>query len=186
MDIEVKTTELPGVLEIKPAAFEDDRGIFFESYSKLRFARAGLDIDFVQDNHSRSVAGVVRGLHFQNQLAPQWRLVRCTRGEILDVVVDIRKSSPTFGKWIGVTLTAASRNQLLIPPAFAHGFAVLSEAAEVQYKCSNFHNPQADSVLSWNDPTVGVEWPFATPILSVKDSTKGMSLQTYLEGTPFD
>lgn len=186
MDIQIEKTELSGVLLVKPAAFEDERGFFFESYSKRRFSAAGLDIDFVQDNHSRSVAGVVRGLHFQNRLAPQWRLVRCTRGEVLDVVVDLRKGSPTLGRWMGARLTADNRHQLLIPPQFAHGFAVLSDVAEVQYKCSGFHNPEADSVIAWNDRRIGIEWPIKDPILSQKDATKGMSFESYLSGTAFD
>ncbi len=185
MDITVHTTDLEGVLLIKPRAFEDQRGFFFESYSKRRFAERGLDIDFVQDNHSRSTRGVVRGLHFQNTHGPQVRLVRCTVGAVLDVVVDLRVGSPTFGRWIGAELTAENRHQLLIPPQFGHGFAVLSDTAEVQYKCSDFHNPAADSVITWNDPTIAIAWPIADPILSEKDATRGVSLQQYSEGQPF-
>ena len=186
MDITVSDTELPGVRLIEPTAFVDQRGFFMESYNKRRYAAAGIDVDFVQDNHSRSGANVVRGLHFQDQIAPQWRLVRCTQGAILDVVVDIRKNSATFGRWIGVKLTPDNRHQLLIPPEFAHGFAVLSETAEVQYKCSNFHNPAADRVISWNDPEIGIKWPIQNPVLSEKDQTKGVGLSEYLRGNPFD
>jgi dTDP-4-dehydrorhamnose 3,5-epimerase len=185
LDITVHTTELEGVLLIKPKAFEDQRGFFFESYSKRRFAERGLDIEFVQDNHSRSAKGVVRGLHFQNTLGPQVRLVRCTVGAVLDVVVDLRVGSPTFGRWIGAELTAENRHQLLIPPQFGHGFAVLSDTAEVQYKCSGLHNPAADSVITWNDPAIAIAWPITNPILSDKDATRGVSLQQYADGQPF-
>lgn len=185
MEIKIHSTELEGVLLIEPSAFEDERGFFFESYSKRRFAEHGLDIEFLQDNHSLSRQGVVRGLHFQNDIAPQVRLVRCTQGAILDVVVDLRVNSPTLGKWIGVELTSEGKRQLLIPGGFGHGFAVLSDVAEVQYKCSNFHTPAADSVISWNDPAIGVDWPIRDPILSKKDSTLGMSFEDYLRGRPF-
>jgi dTDP-4-dehydrorhamnose 3,5-epimerase len=127
----------------------------------------------------------VRGLHFQNHVGPQVRLVRCTVGAVLDVVVDLRVGSPTFGRWLGAELTAENRHQLLIPPQFGHGFAVLSDTAEVQYKCSGFHNPVADSVIAWNDPTIGIAWPVTDPILSEKDATRGVSLQQYMDGQPF-
>jgi dTDP-4-dehydrorhamnose 3,5-epimerase len=185
MDIKVHTTELEGVLLIEPKAFEDQRGFFFESYSARRMSEQGLEVNFVQDNHSRSSAGVIRGLHFQNLLAPQVRLVRCSAGAVFDVVVDIRVGSPTYSRWAGYELSASNRRQLLIPPQFAHGFAVLTDTAEVQYKCSGFHNPAADSVLAWNDPKVGIDWPIKEPILSAKDSTTGMTLGAYEAGQPF-
>lgn len=184
MDMTVTPTELEGVFVIQPEWFEDERGFFFESYSKRRWEQHGLSLDFVQDNHSRSTKGVLRGFHFQNTLAPQHRLVRCTVGAIFDVVVDLRVGSPTFGKWYGIELTAQNRTQLLIGPEFAHGFAVLSDVAEVQYKTTGFHNPLAEGLLAWNDPDVGVVWPIDDPILSAKDSTNP-SLAEYLEHPAF-
>ncbi|MEU7532013.1 dTDP-4-dehydrorhamnose 3,5-epimerase [Saccharothrix sp. NPDC042600] len=184
MDMTVTPTELEGVFVIQPEWFEDERGFFFESYSKRRWEQHGLSLDFVQDNHSRSTRGVLRGFHFQNTLAPQHRLVRCTVGAIFDVVVDLRVGSPTFGKWYGIELTAQNRTQLLIGPEFAHGFAVLSDVAEVQYKTTGFHNPLAEGLLAWDDPDVGVAWPITDPILSAKDSTNP-SLARYLENPAF-
>jgi dTDP-4-dehydrorhamnose 3,5-epimerase len=179
MNIRVVPTEIAGVRRIEPESFEDERGFFFESYSRRRFAEHGLDFEFVQDNHSRSARGVLRGFHYQDTSAPQWRLVRCTVGEIWDVVVDLRPSSATYGNWLGVHLSAANKHQLLIPPEFAHGFCVLSELAEVQYKCSNFHSPTAEQTLAWNDPDVAVKWPVATPQLSARDAARGMSFAQY-------
>jgi dTDP-4-dehydrorhamnose 3,5-epimerase len=179
MNIRVVPTEIAGVRRIEPESFEDARGFFFESYSRRRFAERGLDFDFVQDNHSRSARGVLRGFHYQDSSAPQWRLVRCTAGEIWDVVVDLRPSSATYGKWLGVHLSAANKHQLLIPPEFAHGFCVLSEFAEVQYKCTNFHSTDAEHTLAWNDPDVAVQWPVANPTLSVRDAERGMSFAQY-------
>ncbi len=170
--IEIRTTELAGVRVLQVPRYEDDRGFFFESYSQRKMADVGIDLDFVQDNHSRSAQGVVRGLHYQSPAGAQWRLVRCTVGEILDVVVDLRVDSPTYGRWIGVHLTADNGQQLLIPPPMAHGFAVLSESAEVQYKCSGFHNPAAERGLQWNDPDLGIEWPSDhPPVLSPRDAS---------------
>jgi dTDP-4-dehydrorhamnose 3,5-epimerase len=179
MNIRVVPTEIAGVRLIEPESFEDQRGFFFESYSRRRFAEHGLDFDFVQDNHSRSARGVLRGFHYQDASAPQWRLVRCSVGEIWDVVVDLRPSSATYGKWMGFHLSSANRHQLLIPPEFAHGFCVLSEFAEVQYKCSNYHSPTAEHTLAWNDPEVGVRWPIANPTLSVRDAERGTSFAQY-------
>jgi len=179
MNIRVVPTEIAGVRRIEPESFEDARGFFFESYSRRRFAEHGLDFEFVQDNHSRSARGVLRGFHYQDTSAPQWRLVRCTVGEIWDVVVDLRPSSATYGNWLGVHLSAANKHQLLIPPEFAHGFCVLSELAEGQYKCSNFHPPTAEQTLAWNDPDVAVKWPVATPQLSARDAARGMSFAQY-------
>lgn len=179
MNIRVVPTDMAGVRLIEPESFEDERGFFFESYSKRRFAEHGLDFDFVQDNHSRSGRGVLRGFHFQDASAPQWRLVRCSVGEIWDVVVDLRPSSATYGKWLAFHLSAANKHQLLIPPEFAHGFCVLSEFAEVQYKCTNFHSTAADQTLAWNDPEVAVKWPLVNPTLSVRDAQRGMSFAHY-------
>jgi dTDP-4-dehydrorhamnose 3,5-epimerase len=171
MDIRVKELDLPGVKLISPDIFSDHRGFFYESYSKRRFAQHGIDLDFVQDNHSRSARGVVRGLHYQGPAGAQWRLVRCTIGEIFDVVVDLDLGSATFGRWTGVHLTAENKDQLLIPPAFAHGFTVLSEVAEVQYKCTGFHNGAAERALAWDDPQVGIQWPTTGElVISAKDA----------------
>jgi len=179
MNIRISGTELSGVLVIQPEFFQDDRGFFFESYSRRRFQESGLEIDFVQDNHSRSANGVIRGFHFQDSSAPQWRLVRCTLGAIWDVVVDLRASSGTFGKWLAVELTADSKRQLLIPPEFAHGFCVLSDVAEVQYKCSNHHSPQAEHTLAWDDGDVAVPWPITNPTLSSRDRDTGRCLADF-------
>lgn len=179
MSIRVVPTEIAGVRRIEPESFEDARGFFFESYSRRRFAEHGLDFDFVQDNHSRSARGVLRGFHYQDASAPQWRLVRCSVGEIWDVVVDLRPSSATYGKWLGVHLSAANKHQLLIPPEFAHGFCVLSDICEVQYKCTNYHTPEAEKTLAWNDPEVGVQWPVTNPTLSVRDAERGESFAQY-------
>jgi dTDP-4-dehydrorhamnose 3,5-epimerase len=179
MNMKVSRTELEGPLIIEPEFFEDDRGFFFESYVKQRFDQHGLNIDFVQDNHSRSVRNVIRGFHFQDSTAPQWRLVRCTVGKVWDVVVDLRPRSNTFGKWLGVELDSESKRQFLIPPEFAHGFCVLSDHAEVQYKCSNHHSPQAERTLAWDDKDVAVAWPVKQPQLSKRDRDSGASLRSY-------
>lgn len=185
MNIRILKTEIDGVLIIEPEFFQDDRGFFFESYSRRSFEAHGLDLTFVQDNHSRSAQGVLRGFHYQDATAPQRRLVRCTVGEIWDVVVDLRVGSPTLGRWFGVKLTAENKLQLLIAPEFAHGFCVLSPVAEVQYKCNNFHQPEAERTLAWNDPDVGVRWPVEDPILSARDRERGMSFKEYIERPDF-
>jgi dTDP-4-dehydrorhamnose 3,5-epimerase len=185
MDMRVVRTEFDGIVIIEPDFFQDHRGFFFESYSKRRFAAHGLEYDFVQDNHSRSSRGVLRGLHYQNMAAPQFRLVRCTVGEIWDVAVDLRVGSPTFGKWFGVSLTAENKRQVLMAPEFAHGFVVLSDVAEVQYKCTGFHNPSAEASIAWNDPDVRIAWPIKDPILSDRDRTSGTSLKEYLKKPAF-
>lgn len=166
----INPTEIADVLLIKPKVFEDDRGFFMESFNrKLFFDKTGLDLDFVQDNHSRSLRGVLRGLHYQvNQ--PQGKLVRVVVGEIFDVVVDIRRSSPTFGLWIGERLSADNKHQLWIPPGMAHGFLVLSEAAEVLYKTTDYYAPACERTIRWNDPDLNIAWPLTTPpTLSPKD-----------------
>jgi dTDP-4-dehydrorhamnose 3,5-epimerase len=180
MDIRVKPTRFEGVVLIEPDVFRDDRGFFTESYRRDKMAEHGIDLTFVQDNHSRSRGGVIRGLHFQDATAPQFRLVRCPVGEVFDVIVDLRVGSPTFGQWEGFRLSAENRLQLLMPPAFAHGFAVLSEVAEVQYKCSGHHAPGAERCLAWDDPDLRIEWPVREPLLSAKDRGQGMSWKTYL------
>ena len=170
--MEVLKTAIEGLLIIDPTVFGDSRGYFFESYNKQRFNEAtGLDIDFVQDNQSKSCYGVLRGLHFQKPPYAQSKLVRCVRGKVLDVAVDIRKSSPTFGKYIAVELTEDNHRQLFIPHGFAHGFVVLSEEAIFQYKCDNFYHKESEGAIAWNDPEINIDWtiPFDDVMLSDKD-----------------
>jgi dTDP-4-dehydrorhamnose 3,5-epimerase len=162
-------TELPGVFVVEPTIHQDDRGFFLEVYHAARYAAAGIPSRFVQDNHSRSVRGTLRGLHAQRR-HPQGKLVRVVHGEVFDVVVDIRVGSPTFGRWIGVSLTAANFRQCWAPPGFAHGFCVLSDWAEVEYKCTEFYDPGDEIHLLWNDPDLGIRWPVAHPTLSAKDA----------------
>ena len=170
--MKVIKTNIDGVLIIEPTVFGDSRGYFFESYNKQRFNEAtGLDIDFVQDNQSKSCYGVLRGLHFQKPPYAQSKLVRCVRGRVLDVAVDIRKSSHTFGKYVAVELTEDNHRQLFIPHGFAHGFVVLSEEAIFQYKCDNFYHKESEGAIAWNDPEINIDWtiPFDDVILSDKD-----------------
>ena len=162
------STELPGVLIIEPRVFSDERGFFFESYHARRYAEVGLPSAFVQDNHSRSLQGTIRGLHYQVRY-PQAKLVRVTAGAVLDVAVDIRRGSPTFRRWIAVTLTAENKRQLFVPAGFAHGFCVTSDAAELQYKCTEFYVPEDERGVLWNDPAIGINWPVRNPLLSAKD-----------------
>ncbi|KAA8996601.1 dTDP-4-dehydrorhamnose 3,5-epimerase [Paenibacillus spiritus] len=166
-------TPLEGVLVVEPAVFGDHRGWFMETYSEAQFKEQGLNLTFVQDNQSYSaVKGTLRGLHFQLEPKAQTKLVRCTRGSIYDVAVDIRQGSPTYGKWFGIELTAENKKQLLIPKGFAHGFMTLTEDVEVQYKCDELYAPDCDGGIRWNDPDIGVEWPLEiTPVLSPKDET---------------
>jgi len=156
---------------LEPKVFGDARGFFFESFNQRDFAEVtGLDVQFVQDNHSRSVKGVLRGLHYQIQ-HPQGKLVRATQGEVFDVVVDLRRSSTNFGKWVGVVLSADNHRQLWVPPGFAHGFVVTSDSAEFLYKTTDYWYPEFERSLLWNDPTVGIQWPLAgTPQLAIKDA----------------
>jgi dTDP-4-dehydrorhamnose 3,5-epimerase len=165
-------TQVPDVVLIRPRLFSDSRGFFLESYRKDRFAEAGIVADFVQDNHSASVKGVLRGLHYQIR-QPQGKLVRVVVGEIFDVAVDLRRHSPMFGRWVGVTLSAEQEDQLWIPPGFAHGFYVMSEKAEILYKTTDYYAPQSERCLLWNDPALNIEWPVMNvefPILSDKDA----------------
>ena len=169
--MKVTTTSIPSVLIIEPRVFGDTRGFFFESFNQRAFNLAtGLDVNFVQDNHSRSSKGVLRGLHYQIQ-QPQGKLVRVVRGSVFDVTVDLRKSSPTFGQWAGVELTEDNHRQLWVPPGFAHGFYVLSDSADFLYKTTDYYAPEFECSLIWNDPTIGIEWPLNTqPIISAKDA----------------
>jgi|SRR5690242_1209195 dTDP-4-dehydrorhamnose 3,5-epimerase len=174
--MKVAPTRLPEVLLIEPTVFGDARGFFFESWNEREFERAGIRARFVQDNHSRSAKGVLRGLHYQLR-QPQGKLIRVTQGEIFDVTVDIRRGSATFARWEGVHLSAQSKNMLWIPIGFAHGFCVLSEFAEVQYKATDFYAPEHERCILWNDPRLGIDWPLpGKPVLSTKDAA-GVRLQ---------
>jgi dTDP-4-dehydrorhamnose 3,5-epimerase len=169
--MKVTPTAIPDVLIIEPKVFGDARGFFFESFNQKAFADAtGLDVSFVQDNHSRSAKGVLRGLHYQAQ-QPQGKLVRVVRGAVFDVAVDIRQGSPTLGKWVGVDLSEENHKQLWVPPGFAHGFLVLSDSADFLYKTTDYYAPEHERCIAWNDPDVGIGWPDAgvTPSLSLKD-----------------
>lgn len=163
-----RPTELPDVIVVEPLVHRDDRGFFLEVYHEGKFREAGLDVRFVQDNHSRSARHVLRGLHAQLR-RPQGKLVRATVGEIYDVAVDVRPGSPTFGRWVGVLLSGETLHACWVPPGFAHGFCVLSDVAEIEYKCTAPYDPTDEIVLRWDDPTVGVRWPVADPVLSARD-----------------
>ena len=162
-------TTLPGVLIIEPRVFGDDRGFFLETYSAERYKEAGIPLDFVQDNHSRSSKGVLRGLHFQLN-HPQGKLVRVVSGSVFDVAVDIRVGSPTFGKASWVELSAENKRQFYVPPGFAHGFVVTSETADFEYKCTDYYHPEDEGAVLWNDPELNIPWPVDKPLLSAKDS----------------
>jgi dTDP-4-dehydrorhamnose 3,5-epimerase len=184
MDIHVTPTKLDGVVLIDTDFFRDERGFFIENYHKERFAEHGLHYEFVQDNHSRSSAKVLRGLHYQDTTAPMGKLVRCTEGCVLDVAVDIRVGSPTFGQWVGAELSADSQRQIMVPAGFAHGFLTLSDVAEVQYKCTGYYTPSAEGGLAWDDPDIGIQWPHPDPVLSNRDRN-AMSLAQYRERPAF-
>jgi dTDP-4-dehydrorhamnose 3,5-epimerase len=162
-------TSLPKVCLIEPAVFEDERGFFFESYSEIKFAEIGIRDRFVQDNHARSVRYTLRGLHYQVK-HPQAKLCRVVQGEVLDVVVDIRRGSSQFGKWVSGLLSAENKRQMYVPAGFAHGYLVLSGTAEFLYKCSDFYHPEYERGVAWNDPTIGIDWGVQNPILSPKDA----------------
>lgn len=168
--LRVTETPIPGVLVIEPDVWSDERGFFMETYHAARFRELGIDAAFVQDNHSRSRRGVVRGLHYQEPNA-QGKLVRCSRGALFDVAVDIRAGSPHFGKWYGCELSDANRWMLWIPPGFAHGFCALTDDADLVYKCTELYDRENDRCIVWNDPDIGIEWPAAEPpLLSAKDA----------------
>ena len=167
--MQVTETEIPDVKIVKPKVFGDERGFFLETFEQKRYQQMlDINFNFVQDNHSRSQKGVLRGLHFQKQ-NPQGKLVRVVRGQVYDVVVDIRKDSKTFGKWVSIILSEENKTQLWIPPGLAHGFVVLSDIADFEYKCTNYYDPKSEESLLWNDPTVNIDWPITNPILSIKD-----------------
>lgn len=169
--MELIETAIPGVLIVEPKVFGDNRGFFMESWNRRTFASLGLDLDFVQDNHSRSARGVLRGMHYQMP-EPQGKLVRVTAGAVFDAVVDLRRSSPSFGKWVGVELSAANKRMLWVPPGMAHGFLSLQDGTDFLYKCTAFYTPANEHSLAWNDPAVGIAWPLdgMTPSLSAKDA----------------
>jgi len=170
-------TQIPDVILVQPRIFEDGRGVFFETYREDRFFQSGIDANFVQDNHSVSAKGVLRGLHYQIR-QPQGKLMRVVVGEVFDVAVDLRRGSRTFGNWVGAILSAGNKNELWVPPGFAHGFYVTSEKAEILYKATDYYAPQWERCLLWNDPAIGIDWPLINgglPILSDKD-VKGLSL----------
>ena len=169
--MEIQRLAIPDVVLLRPKTFGDHRGFFMETWNRKSFAEAGLDFEFVQDNHSRSGRHTLRGLHYQLQQT-QGKLVRVTSGAVFDVAVDLRRSSPTFGRWIGVELSEANKQMLWVPPGFAHGFLVLSESADFQYKCTDYYSPAHERSLLWNDPQIGIEWPLpagVSPALSGKD-----------------
>ncbi|MDQ6962770.1 MAG: dTDP-4-dehydrorhamnose 3,5-epimerase [Mariprofundaceae bacterium] len=179
--MQIITTKLKDVLLIKPTIFGDTRGFFLETWNKKTYMEAGFpDIDFVQDNHSRSGQNILRGLHFQRQ-HPQGKLVRVTQGSVFDVAVDIRPQSPTFGQWVGYELSEENAWQLYIPPGFAHGFCVLSESADFLYKCTDYYHPEDEGGILWSDPNINIDWPIKEPFLSQKDchyaQLKGMKTE---------
>lgn len=173
--MEVQPLAIPDVLLIRPEVFGDHRGFFLESWNRARFAQAGLDVEFVQDNHSRSSRHTLRGLHYQLNNS-QGKLVRVATGAVFDVAVDLRRSSPTFGRWVGAELSEANHEMLWVPPGFAHGFLVLSDTADFLYKCTNYYVPADEHCIVWNDPDIGIEWPLSAgvqPLLSAKDAAGG-------------
>ena len=170
--MQISPTDIPDVLVFEPVVHGDARGYFMETWRRSHFEEQGLDVEFVQENQSRSGQGTLRGLHYQLQ-HPQGKLMRVVSGEIFDVAVDLRRSSPTFGKWVGVTLSAGNHKQLWVPPGFAHGFYVTSEAAEICYKCSDYYHPEDENSLRWDDPELAIDWPLVEPepLLSDKDAS---------------
>jgi dTDP-4-dehydrorhamnose 3,5-epimerase len=169
--MKVTPTALPGVLIIEPTVHRDARGFFVETYHEPRYRAAGIDVTFVQSNQSRSMRGTLRGLHWQEGLHPQAKLIRVVVGEVFDVAVDVRPESPTFGKWIGVSISADNFRQLFVPAGFAHGFCVTSDAAELFYQCSDIYDPASERGLMWNDPDLAIDWPITDPVLSARDTS---------------
>ncbi len=169
MHLKFIETELQGVIIVEPAVFNDGRGYFLETYHYKKYSENGIDLNFVQDNHSHSIKGTLRGLHYQLKHA-QGKLLYTMKGEIFDVAVDIRRGSSTFGRWAGVILSSDNKRQLYVPPGFAHGFCVLSEEADVTYKCTDFYAPDDEYGITWNDPEIAIRWPITDPVLSDKDS----------------
>jgi dTDP-4-dehydrorhamnose 3,5-epimerase len=184
MKTRITTTPLEGLLVVNIDYFRDERGFFIESWHKRDFAAAGLPHDFVQDSHSRSGARVLRGLHYQDMRAPMGKLVRCTVGRVLDVAVDLRVSSPTFGKWFSIELSGENQTQIYVPVGFAHGFVNLSQVCELQYKQTDFYTPSAEGGILWNDPDLAIDWPDRDPMLSQRDQQQ-QSLKEYLKNPAF-
>ena len=184
MKTNLTKTPLENLVVIDIDYFEDERGFFIESWNQRDFAAAGLDLQFVQDSHSRSKEGVLRGLHYQDMTAPMGKLVRCTLGAVFDVAVDLRVTSPSFGKWFGIELSEENKRLIYVPVGFAHGFATLSDVAEIQYKQTGFYAPPAEGSIRWDDPDIGVDWPLSNPVLSARDQS-GMSLAEYRQNPAF-
>lgn len=181
--MEFRTTDLPGVIVIEPQVHRDDRGFFLETYHAGKYAAGGVDAVFVQDNHSKSVRGTLRGLHAQWR-RPQGKLVRCLQGAIWDVAVDPRVGSPTYRHWVSAELTSDNFHQIYVPPGYLHGFVVLSEVAEVEYKCTDLYDPGGEVGVRWNDPAIGVAWPIAEPVLSGKDAVAPLLSEVPAEKLP--
>ena len=177
--MKIETTPIKGVVIVYPRVFEDSRGFFFESYNEAKFSELGLPTVWAQDSHSSSIKNTLRGLHFQRGQG-QAKLVRCLRGRVWDVAVDIRPESPTFTQWFGMELTESNRAMLLMPEGFAHGFVALSDVAEVAYKCSSVYDAELEDEIRWNDPRIAIQWPVTEPLLSPRD-IKASSLDDYLE-----
>src|SRR3954454_25073330 len=184
MEIRVVPTALDGVVIIETAFVHDERGFFIETYHRENYAAQGLADEFVQDNHSRSARGVLRGIHYQDMTAPMIKLVRCTAGALLDVAVDLRVGSPTFGQSVMVELTAENKKQLWVPVGFGHAFVALADGTEIQHKCSNYYAPASEGAIAWNDPDLAIDWPIADPLLSARDRA-AMSLTDYLANPAF-
>jgi dTDP-4-dehydrorhamnose 3,5-epimerase len=178
--MKITETKIPEVKHICPTLFEDERGFFLESYHQEKFAKAGIHDTFIQDNHSKSVKGTLRGLHMQVGPHGQGKLVRATRGTIFDVAVDVRPHSPTFKQWVGFVLSEENKEMLYIPPDFAHGFYVMSESAELQYKCTQLYNPAAEKSLRYDDPSISINWPIEGPLLLSDKDRQALSLSTFL------
>jgi dTDP-4-dehydrorhamnose 3,5-epimerase len=170
MPFRFERSALPGVLIAEPKVFADDRGFFMETYKRSEFAAAGIDETFVQENHSKSVRGTLRGLHLQRAPRAQGKLIRALRGEVFDVAVDIRPDSPTFRRWVSVTLSGDNRRSVYVPPGYAHGFCVLSDEAEVVYKTTEEYSPELEWGVRWDDPLLSIEWPISAPLLSERDA----------------
>ncbi len=170
--MKVTKTKIAGVLIIEPKVFGDARGFFLESFNAKKYAEVGIAETFIQDNHSHSAKGVLRGLHFQKQY-PQGKLVTVTQGSVFDVAVDIQPDSPTYGQWTGITLNADKPTQFYVPPGLAHGFCVISEQADFHYKCTEYYHPEDEGSIRWNDPDININWPIANPTLSDKDANAG-------------
>jgi dTDP-4-dehydrorhamnose 3,5-epimerase len=185
MEIRIVPTALEGVLIVETAFVRDDRGFFIETFHERRYAEHGIRQHWVQENHSQSCAGVLRGIHCQDGSAPMTKLVRCSAGRIFDVAVDLRAGSPTCGKWVGVELSAENMKQLLIPVGFGHAFLAMSTLADVQYRCTNYYTPSSERCVAWDDPDIAIAWPLGgAPTLSPRD-TRGISLRAYLEDPAF-